>query len=270
MVMQSAIRIAPIPCAQTGIRDQPKRPASSAISTSQLVHSTNTVTMNTLSQVFCAAWKPAVRRSASSAGSLRASHKPIASPRPAISARNTQAAGQGTVPAATNKTAAIAAIHTAVWVISFETMSASAASGAAWPQRRRSLPGLALGAQPPLPPLPALLLRAFDAFASDGLEEDLEIFRSVVVGDLVARLDVPDRPQDHVAFDHVGFRVGATGVVGIAGDIAAARAVHGPAAVDLVHVAVAARLELGGLGMGDEAAAVGDDERALFDGNGGE
>lgn len=114
MVMQSAIRIAPSPCAHTGIRDQPKRPASSAISTSQLVHSTNTVAMNTLSQVFCAAWKPAVRRSASSAGSRRASHKPIASPRPAISARNTQAAGQRTVPAATNKTAAIAAIHTAV------------------------------------------------------------------------------------------------------------------------------------------------------------
>jgi hypothetical protein len=44
-----------------------------------------------------------------------ASHKPIASPRPAISARNTQAAGQRTVPAATNRTPAIAAIHTAVW-----------------------------------------------------------------------------------------------------------------------------------------------------------
>src|SRR3954447_24551587 len=105
-------------------------------------------------------------------------------------------------------------------------MFASAARGAAWPHRRRSLPGLALAAQPPLPPLPAPLLRAFDAFAFEGLEEDLEIFRSVVVGDLVARLDVPDRPQDHVAFDHVGFGVGTTRVVGIAGNIAAARAVH--------------------------------------------
>src|SRR3954454_21682906 len=144
-------------------------------------------------------------------------------------------------------------------------MSASAAQ-----RRRRSLPGLALRAHPPLPPQPAPLLRAFDAFASDGLEKDLEIFRSVVVGDLVARLDVPDRAQNHGALDHVGFGVGTTGVVGIAGDIAAARAVHGPAAVDLVHVAVAARLELGGLRMGEEATAVGDDERALLDRRGGE
>src|SRR6478752_8035056 len=149
-------------------------------------------------------------------------------------------------------------------------MKARAPSAHGATQRRRSLPGLALGAQPPLLPLPAPLLRAFDAFASDGLEEDLVIFRSVVVGDLVARLDVPDRAQDHVAFDHVGFGVGATGMVGIAGDIAAARAVHGPTAVDLVHVAVAARFELGGLRMGEEAAAVGDDERAILDGGGGE
>ena len=122
--MQTAIRIAPIACAQIGIRDQPKRTASSAINTSQLVQSTNTVPMKTLSQVFCAAWKPVERRSASRAGSRRASHKPIATPNPPISARNTQEAGQFTVPADTNRTAAIAAIQTRVWVISLETMQA--------------------------------------------------------------------------------------------------------------------------------------------------
>ena len=124
--MQSAISTAPSACAHTGICDQPKRTASSAISTSQPVHSTNTVTMNTLSQVFCAAWKPAESRSASSAGSRRASHKPTATPRPPISARNTQAAGQRAVPADTNRIAAIAAIQTTVRLIIFETMLLSA------------------------------------------------------------------------------------------------------------------------------------------------
>src|SRR3981189_1002755 len=179
--MQSAIRITPIACAHTGICDQPKRTASSAISTSQLVQSTNTVAMKTLSQVFCAAWKPVERRSASSAGSRRASHKPIATPKPPISARNTQAAGQRTVPAETNRTAAIATIHTTVRVISFATMCAFAKGcGVASPL------GLALRPQPSRLPLLAPLLPAFVAFASGGLEKDLEIFRPIVVGDLVA------------------------------------------------------------------------------------
>src|SRR6185369_9791861 len=66
----------------------------------------------------------------------------------------------------------------------------------------------------------------------------LEIFGTVVVGDLVARLDVLDRAQDHAALDNVGFSVGTTGVIGIAGNVA--------------------------------AAAVGDDERALLDRRGRE
>src|SRR5262245_19374728 len=79
--------------------------------------------------------------------------------------------------------------------------------------------------------------RAFGAAATHGPDEQLEIFRPVVVGDLLARIDRPDRAQDHLAFPDRALGVGPAGMVGIAADIAARRPVDGPAAVDLEHVA---------------------------------
>src|SRR6516165_578680 len=108
-------------------------------------------------------------------------------------------------------------------------------------------------------------LHALGAFASVRLEKDVEIFPPVVVGDLLARLDLLPRAQDHLALDHVGFGVRTARVIGIAAHVAAARAVDGPAAVDLVHVAAAAGLEPLGLRMRDTASLVLDDERAFLD-----
>src|SRR5262245_19039304 len=108
-------------------------------------------------------------------------------------------------------------------------------------------------------------LHALGAFASVRLEKDVEIFPPVVVGDLLARLDLLPRAQDHLALDHVGFGVRTARVIGIAAHVAAARAVDGPAAVDLVHVAAAAGLEPLGLRIGDTAPLVLDDERAFLD-----
>src|SRR5262249_21764709 len=111
----------------------------------------------------------------------------------------------------------------------------------------------------------APLLHALGAFASVRLEKDVEIFPPVVVGDLLARLDLLPRAQDHLALDHVGFGVRTARVIGIAAHVAAARAVDGEAAVDLVHVAAAARLEPLGLRIGDAAPLVFDDEGAVLD-----
>src|SRR5262249_32832314 len=82
-------------------------------------------------------------------------------------------------------------------------------------------------------------------------------------GDVVGRVDLCRRGQDHVALDHVGFGVRPARVIGIAAHVAAARAVDGPAAVDLVHVAAAAGLEPLGLRIGDTAPLVFDDEGAF-------
>src|SRR5216684_903129 len=112
-----------------------------------------------------------------------------------------------------------------------------------------------------LPPFCKALL----AFASAALEKQREIVPAVVVGDLLARRDVPDRAQDHLALAKVGFGVRTAGMVGVARDVAAVRAVDRRAAVDLEHVAGAARLPSLGLGMPDAASAVFDDERALRD-----
>src|SRR6516165_4886731 len=69
-------------------------------------------------------------------------------------------------------------------------------------------------------------LHALGAFASVRLEKDVEIFPPVVVGDLLARLDLLPRAQDHLALDHVGFGVRPARVIGIAAHVAAARANH--------------------------------------------
>src|SRR2546425_6656907 len=108
-------------------------------------------------------------------------------------------------------------------------------------------------------------LHALGAFASVRLEKGVEILPPVVVGDLLARLDLLPRAQDDLALDQVGFGVRTARVIGVAVHVAAARAVHGPAPVDLVHVAAAAGLEPLGLRIGDAAPLVFDDERALLD-----
>src|SRR6516164_3941714 len=85
-------------------------------------------------------------------------------------------------------------------------------------------------------------LHALGAFASRRFEKEVEIFPPVVVGDLLARLDLLPRAQDHLALDHVGFGVRTARVIGVAAHVAAAGAVHGEAAVDLIHVAATAGL----------------------------
>src|SRR5262249_61514778 len=64
-------------------------------------------------------------------------------------------------------------------------------------------------------------LHALGAFASVRLEKDVEIFTPVVVGDLLTRLDLLPRAQDHLALDHVGFGVRTARVIGIAAHVAA-------------------------------------------------
>src|SRR5262249_2198732 len=132
----------------------------------------------------------------------------------------------------------------------------------------------ALGGAQLGPPFLAPLLDALVALAADRLEEAVEIVAAVVVGDLIARLDVLDRTDDHHAAlaaegarpaDHIGFGIRPAGMVGIARRIAAARPVHGPAAVELVHVARAARLQAVRLLVGDAAALVFGDNGALLD-----
>src|SRR5262249_12816781 len=54
-------------------------------------------------------------------------------------------------------------------------------------------------------------------------------------------------------------------VIGVAAHVAAARAVDSEAAVDLIHVAAAARFEPLGLRIGDAAPLVFHDERAFLD-----
>src|SRR5262245_43739444 len=128
-----------------------------------------------------------------------------------------------------------------------------------------------LEASPRLGAAPLAPLRsAFRALASDRLEKELEILLPIVVGDLVARLDRLDRAQDDLAAHDVGFGVGTAGVIGVTRDVAAGRAVHGPAAVDLVEVARPARLEPRRLRGADAAPLVLDDEGALRDLRGGE
>src|SRR5206468_3908146 len=113
----------------------------------------------------------------------------------------------------------------------------------------------------------ASLLAALVALAADRLDEAVEMVLAVIVGDLVAGLDVlHGRDQDLAALD-VGLGIGPAGMVDVAGDVAPGRAVDGPAAVELEQVAV---VDLVGALVGDLRPPVLDDERALPDGAGGE
>src|SRR5262245_1029997 len=94
------------------------------------------------------------------------------------------------------------------------------------PQVSRAGFGPLLG---PFPP-------ARQALAADRLDEGVDVIATIVVRDLVSRLDVPDRADlDHVLHD-IDFGVRPAGMVDVARPVAAAGAVDGPALVDLEQV----------------------------------
>src|SRR5258708_11177172 len=160
----------------------------------------------------------------------------MARPKLPSSARNTQPAGHRTVPAAPSSSTASSAIQivfrTMRWVTNARLITTGQVDRTNGSVRQivRSSPRL------------ASLLHAFRALASGGRDEEREIFLAVVVGDLVARLYRLDRPQDHLAPDQVGFGIRTAGMVGVAHDVAAARAVDAPATIDLEYVAGTAPL----------------------------
>jgi hypothetical protein len=98
-----------------------------------------------------------------------------------------------------------------------------------------------------------------------GLDEQLEILLAIVVGDLLARFDRLDGAQDHLAPLERALRIRAAGVVCIAADVGAYRAVDGPAIVDLEHVAARAVFSRAWLRALECAPGIFDDERAALD-----
>jgi hypothetical protein len=109
--------------------------------------------------------------------------------------------------------------------------------------------------------------RAGHAPAAGGFDEGIEVVAAVVVGDLVARLDVFDRADlDHV-LGEIDFRVRPARMVDIARAVLAAGAVDRPARIDLEQIP---RIErVGGIGV-NLPAGVADDELALPDRDAGE
>src|SRR5262249_52542268 len=118
-------------------------------------------------------------------------------------------------------------------------------------------------------PLPLLLAGA--ALAADRLQIRLEVIGTVIVVDLVARLDVLDRADIDLALAglHIAFSIRPAGVVDIAGDVLAHRAVDGPAVVELEQVLVLDIVVLFLLRI-QERPEIADDPGPLFDRPGGE
>src|SRR5262249_9721230 len=123
-------------------------------------------------------------------------------------------------------------------------------------------PRLGAGVGPLLPALVALA-----AAAGGDVEEGVA---AVVPGGLVARPDALGGAPGHAVPPLVRLGVRPAGMVGVAAEISPGRAVDGPAAVELVEVAVAARLELVGFVVRELAALVLDNEGALVDRRRGE
>src|SRR6185437_4024052 len=94
--------------------------------------------------------------------------------------------------------------------------------------------GLRLGA------LLLALLLAGAGFAADRLQVGLEVIGAVIVVDLLARLDVLDGADENLALARpdVAFRVRLAGMVDVAGDVLADRAVDGPAVGELEQIFV--------------------------------
>src|SRR5258707_11863116 len=108
---------------------------------------------------------------------------------------------------------------------------------------------LGFQAQPFGPRLGALLLAllfAGRAFAADRLQIGLEVIGTVIVADLLARLDVLDRADKNLALakTDVGLRVRLAGVIDVAGDVLAHRSVDGPAVIELEQIFVLDRVVL--------------------------
>ena len=104
---------------------------------------------------------------------------------------------------------------------------------------------------------------AFVTFAAAASDHVVEVIGAVVVGDLVARLDVLDGAQEYAVADLVGFGIRPAGMVGVAAEIPASGTIDGPAAIDLIEIAVAARLKLLGHVIGELPAFVLDDMGAF-------
>ena len=110
------------------------------------------------------------------------------------------------------------------------------------------------------PLLPAL--RAFAAARRDDVDE---IIAAVAVGDFVAGFDGLDGAQEDLVADPVRLGIRPARMIGVAAEVPAGRSVDRPPAVDLVEIAVAARLQLVGLRGRELAAFVFDDKGTLFD-----
>src|SRR5690348_17259091 len=97
-----------------------------------------------------------------------------------------------------------------------------------------------------------------------------EIVGAVVVGDFLVRLDVTKRPDEHATTISIAFRVRIAGMIGVAREIAARRAVDGDAGVYLVEVAIAAPFAAAGFLRTDTRTFVFDDLFPFLDPAGGE
>src|SRR5262249_50475066 len=138
----------------------------------------------------------------------------------------------------------------------------------------RLLLGLFLQTQFLRPRLGALLLAlllAGGAQAADRLEVFLGVVGAVVVVDLVARLDVLDGADENLAraWANVGFRVRLAGMVDVAGNVLAHRAVDGPALGYLEKILVLDRIVLFLVAI-KHRPEIADDPGALLDRLGGE
>src|SRR5262245_7612489 len=99
------------------------------------------------------------------------------------------------------------------------------------------------------------------------LDEGVEVVATVVVGDLVARVDGLDRADQNLVLLDIRFGVRPAGMVDVAGDVLAARAIDGPAVVDLEQVL---GVELVGDPVVQLLARIADDETSPADELGGE
>jgi hypothetical protein len=103
---------------------------------------------------------------------------------------------------------------------------------------------------------------ASPALATDLPDETIEVIASVVVGNLVAGLDVLDGADlDHM-LDVIDLRIGPACVVDVARPVPSAGAIDCPPAVDLEQIPV---VDLIGDFGSEFPAAVSDYELALFD-----
>jgi hypothetical protein len=110
-------------------------------------------------------------------------------------------------------------------------------------------------------------LRTRPAFAANFLDERIEIIATIVIGDLVAGLDVLDRSDLDGVFHEVDFGIRSARMIDIARAVSAAGAVNGPAAVDLEEIAC---IELVGDFGSNPPPAVANDELTLLDWDAGE